>query len=105
MDHNLIDLSNRDLRRPYMLHAEENCILNATQKPLDSIKGAKAYITGTSCNLCLQKLIQFGVKEIIELDSLGTITENEETEIMRATILKAAQMTVKRIDRSSKWLR
>lgn len=94
-DKTKIDLYNRDARRPYMIHAEENAIMNSTKNPLDLINGAKAYITGRSCTGCLQKLLNFGIVEIIELDSLGSITdETQEYRNMRANILSMATFPI-----------
>lgn len=100
-DKSKIDIYNRDLRRPYYIHAEENSIMNCTVNPLDLIKGARAYITGRSCNVCLQRLINFGITEIIELDRQGSITESPQEEEMRQTILSMVpngSVTIRKFD-------
>ena len=76
----------RDLRRPYMIHAEENAILNCMVNPL-TVGGAKIYVTGLSCVPCLQRLINFGITEVYYANRAGSITESVETDIMRQNIL------------------
>jgi len=60
-----IDDSGLPLNRPnkysYMIHAEENAILNAT----GSLRNCTAYITAHPCLHCLQLLWQSGVRTII----------------------------------------
>lgn len=98
-DKSQIDIFDRDGRRPYMIHAEENAIMNSMVNPLNLIMGAKAYITGRSCNVCLQRLINFGIAEIYELDQPGSITDSPDQEIMREKILKMAgrEVTITKI--------
>lgn len=103
--HTFIDLSNRDLRRDYVIHSELNAILNSTKAPQDLAQGAKAYVTGRCCNGCLQHLIQYGVTEIIELDKIGSITEDARYQEIRSNILQMhPQVTMRQVDPSSKWL-
>lgn len=89
-DKGQIDIYDRDARRPYYIHAEENAIMNSTLNPLNLSMGAKAYITGRSCNVCLQRLINFGVVEIVEMDQMGSITDSPEQDKMREKILSMA---------------
>lgn len=60
-----IDDSGLPLNRPakyaYMIHAEENAILNAT----GSLRNCTAYITAHPCLHCLQLLWQAGIRTII----------------------------------------
>lgn len=104
--HDIVDLSNRDERRDYMIHSEMNAILNSTKSPQDLIFGAKAYVTGRCCNFCLQHLIQYGVVEIIELDKIGSITQDDDYKIVRSNILRMSpSVVVRQIDPNSKWLK
>ncbi len=50
-----------DTKYPYVVHAEANAILNATQ----SLKGSSIYVTLFPCNECTKLIIQSGIKEII----------------------------------------
>lgn len=104
-DPSKIDLSNREERRDFMIHSEMNSILNAHKNPKELDLGAKAYVTGRCCNFCLQHLIQFGVNEIIELDQLGSITEDAKYLKQRRLILEMNPSTiVRQIKPNSKWL-
>jgi len=49
---------------PYVVHAEPNAILNATE-PLD---GATLYVTLFPCNECAKLVIQSGIKEVVFLE-------------------------------------
>jgi dCMP deaminase len=49
---------------PYVVHAEQNAILNATE-PLDY---AKIYVTLFPCNECAKVIIQSGIREVIYLE-------------------------------------
>ena len=90
-DINLIPLNNRDLKRNYMIHAEENSVLNCSENP-NYIGGAKMYITGKPCINCLQRIINFGIQHVIYLDCVGTITENSTTEAIRTNILNMSKI-------------
>ena len=45
----------------YVVHAEQNAILNATS----SLKGGTLYTTLYPCNECMKSIIQVGIKEIV----------------------------------------
>lgn len=45
----------------YVVHAELNAILNATQ----SLKGCRIYVALFPCNECAKAIIQSGIKEVI----------------------------------------
>lgn len=51
-------LYNRDT---YVVHAEENAILNASQ----NVRGAEIYCTLFPCNECAKVIIQSGISEVI----------------------------------------
>jgi dCMP deaminase len=50
-----------DTKYPYVVHAEANAILNATQ----SLKGSSIFVTLFPCNECTKLIIQSGIKEIV----------------------------------------
>lgn len=53
------------LERPdkyfYMVHSEENAIINATQ----SLDGTTIYITGHPCHRCMRMIIQAGITKVV----------------------------------------
>lgn len=50
-----------DTKYPYVVHAEANAILNATQ----SLKGATIFVTLFPCHECVKLIIQSGIKELV----------------------------------------
>lgn len=58
-----VDFSDRDKRRPYMVHAEYNCLklcrISETEGPY------YLYVTMLPCARCLETACAYGVKEII----------------------------------------
>lgn len=53
-----------DTKYPYVVHAEENAVLNANAVT----EGARIYCTLFPCNECAKVIIQKGIKEIIYAD-------------------------------------
>jgi dCMP deaminase len=53
-----------DSKYPYVVHAEQNAILNATE-PLD---GATLYVTLFPCNECAKVILQSGIAEVVFLE-------------------------------------
>jgi dCMP deaminase len=94
----------RDKKRLWMIHAEENAILNCTTNPL-TIGGSKIYITGTPCVNCLQRIINFGINEIIYAKRVGSITENDETNKMRQDIILMSGIKIREFDLDNVWLK
>lgn len=104
-DESKIPYEIRDKKRLWMIHAEENAILNCTTNPLTLVDGAKMYVTGLPCVNCLQRIINFGITEIIHADRIGSIVENEETDEMRKAILEMSKIKVRKISLDSQWLK
>lgn len=50
-----------ETKYPYVVHAEANAILNATQ----NLKGSTIYVTLFPCHECTKLIIQSGISEII----------------------------------------
>ena len=71
-DDSIIPWFDRDEKRKWMIHAEENCLLNCT-KPGSYNNSFKMYITGLPCNNCLQRIINFGIKNIIIADRMDQL--------------------------------
>jgi dCMP deaminase len=53
-----------DTKYPYVVHAEPNAILNAT----NDLTNATIYVTLFPCNECMKLIIQSGIREIVYLD-------------------------------------
>lgn len=79
-----------DTKYPYVVHAEANAILNATQ----SIKGSTIYVTLFPCNECSKLIIQSGIKEIIYESNKY---EFKDTHKAALKMLDAAGVTYKKM--------
>ncbi len=53
-----------DTKYPYVVHAEPNAILNAT----NDLTNSTIYVSLFPCNECMKLIIQSGIKEIVYLD-------------------------------------
>lgn len=100
-DLSVIEPENRDLRRNFMVHAEENAILNSIVNPLN-IGGATLYCTGLPCNNCLQRIINFGITRVVYSIEESSILHNEESQKMREQLVKMSGIVVEQkiIDKS-----
>ena len=79
-----------DTKYPYVVHAEANAILNATQ----SLKGASIFVTLFPCNECTKLIIQSGIKEIVyESDKYEHTKEHQAA----VKMLKAAGVSYRQI--------
>jgi dCMP deaminase len=103
-DKSKIPYNIREKKRPWMIHAEENAMLNSRENPL-TIGGAKIYITGIPCVNCLQRIINFGITDIIYAKRMGSITENEETSKMREDIIKMSKIKISEVSLENFWLK
>jgi dCMP deaminase len=65
------ELRTRPNKYWYMIHAEENCIINYHGSHSD-LEGATMYITGEPCHRCLRMILQKGIRRIIH----GTVGSN-----------------------------
>jgi deoxycytidylate deaminase len=104
-DKKIINLENRDERRPWMIHAEENAIMNCSKNPLDLPQGAIIYVTGVPCVNCLQRIVNFGIKEVYFADRCGTITDNKMSDEMRGKIISMSGIKYERVSKENKWLK
>jgi len=89
-DKALVDPSDRNARRPYMVHAEQNAILNSTMRSNCSTM----YVTGEPCINCMLSMINFGVKRFCYVDSVGTITDNDETRLIKKNLIDSSGVEV-----------
>jgi dCMP deaminase len=65
---------NNELEKKYLyvVHAEQNAILNSTTK----LKGCKIYVALFPCNECCKLIIQSGISEIIYMDDKYAETDS-----------------------------
>jgi dCMP deaminase len=103
-DNSVIPFSVRDEKRKWMIHAEENAMLNVTQSSSERGDNARIYITGQPCNNCLQRMVNFGIKKIVMVDRIGSITENEETARMKEQIIQMSGMEVVKVSVLNPWV-
>ena len=61
-----------ETKYPYVVHAEPNAILNATE----NLTGATLYVSLFPCNECAKLIIQSGIKEIVYLDNKYADTDS-----------------------------
>lgn len=61
----------RPEKYPYLIHAEENAILNAARNGI-SLKGAKFYVTGHPCEHCFRMIRGVGASSVI----IGPVASN-----------------------------
>ena len=76
---------------PYVVHAELNAILNATQ----SLNGCTLYVSLFPCHECAKAIIQAGIKEIVYSDEKYNGTESD---IASKKMLDAAKVKYRKID-------
>lgn len=103
-DNSVIPFSVRDEKRKWMIHAEENAMLNVTQSSSERGLTCRLYVTGQPCNNCLQRMINFGIKTVIMADRMGSITENAETASMRDHLVRMSGLEVIKIPKSNPWI-
>ena len=104
-DTSKINIQNRDERRPWMIHSEENAMFNCTKNPLELPNGASIYVTGLPCVNCLQRIVNFGIKTIYMAQRDGSITENNNTQKMREQIIEMSKIKICEIAIDNKWIK
>lgn len=80
-----------DTKYPYVVHAEANAILNATQ----NLKDSTIYVTLFPCNECAKLIIQSGIKEIIYESNKY---EDSKEHAAATKMLKSAGITYRQIE-------
>lgn len=104
-DNSVIPFGVRDLKRKWMIHAEENAMLNVTQSSSERGLACRLYVTGQPCNSCLQRMINFGIRSIVMADRMGSITEDAASEAMRKELIRMSSLQVTKIPTSNLWIR
>jgi dCMP deaminase len=104
-DNSVIPFGVRDEKRKWMIHAEENAMLNVTQSSSERGLSCRLYVTGQPCNNCLQRMINFGIRTIVMADRMGSITENEESASMRRELVRMGGLQIAKISTTNPWIR
>lgn len=79
----------RPLKYKWVLHSERNALHNCESRP----DGCTAYITGKPCVECLKALYQEGVKKLVLLKRVGSVslsTDEEETAVWDEMVKRGA---------------
>lgn len=76
---------------PYVVHAEANAILNATQ----NLKGASIYVTLFPCHECVKLIIQSGITELVYRDDKY---EGTASDIAAKRMLDKANISYRKFD-------
>lgn len=76
---------------PYVVHAEANAILNATQ----NLNGASIYVTLFPCNECAKLIIQSGISEIVYESDKYKETDEHQAAIR---MLEAAHVKLRQVE-------
>lgn len=81
-----------ETKYPYVVHAEANAILNATQ----AVKNASIYVTLFPCNECTKLIIQSGIKEIVYESNKyqDTVEHKAAIKMLEAANVKTRQIKV-----------
>ena len=79
-----------DTKYPYVVHAEANAILNATQ----NLKESTIYVSLFPCHECTKLIIQSGIIEIVYLDNKY---ENTDSHKAAMKMIKSAKIKLRQI--------
>jgi dCMP deaminase len=80
-----------DTKYPFVVHAEANAILNATQ----NLNGSSIYVTLFPCNECTKLIVQSGIQEIVYESNKYQESKEHQAAIK---MLKAAGVTYRQIE-------
>lgn len=79
-----------ETKYPYVVHAEANAILNATQ----SLKDCTLYVTLFPCNECTKLIIQSGIKELVYVSNKD---EGKDFQIASKLMLEKANVMLRQL--------
>lgn len=90
--------NNREEKYKYVVHAEMNCIYNATYNGV-SLEGATIYISGLPvCSECAKGLIQVGIKRVVYHTGLDIIPNKwKESNDQTIELFSEADISYERI--------
>ena len=80
-----------DTKYAYVVHAELNAILNATQ----SLQNASLYVSLFPCNECAKAIVQAGIKEVVYEDDKYADTD---AVLVSKRILSGAGVTLRQLE-------
>jgi len=80
----------RPEKYPYILHAEENAILNART----SLNGCRIYVTGKPCVACLRRIMAVGITHIYYDGTKPSYQLEEEESIIFNRLLKMSNISI-----------
>lgn len=75
---------------PFVVHAEANAILNASQ----NLNDCKLFVTLFPCNECTKLIIQSGIKELVYISNKD---EGKDFQIASKNMLEKAQVKLRQI--------
>ena len=78
----------RPEKYPYMVHSEENAILNAARHGI-CLDGSTFYVTGTPCSRCLRMIINVGAKNVIHGPNEAVMHDDAEKLVIERINLSA----------------
>lgn len=84
-----------DTKYAYVVHAELNAILNATQ----SLRGCSLYVSLFPCNECAKAIAQSGIKEVVYEDDKYSNTDGD---FVSRKILEAAGVSFRKLENNVK---
>lgn len=76
-----------ETKYPYVIHAEANSILNASQP----VKGCSLYVTWYPCHECAKLIVQSGISKVIYLNK-HTETDYEQSLQLSEKLFKLARI-------------
>lgn len=84
-----------DTKYAYVVHAEENAILNSTS----GVKGASIFVSLFPCHECAKKIIQSGIKEVVFLSDKydGTPGNIASKRMLKASGVKTRHLQLTQI--------
>ena len=80
-----------ETKYPYVVHAEANAILNATQ----NLKDCTLYVTLFPCNECTKLIIQSGIKELVYVSNKD---EGKDFQIASKLMLEKANVLLRQLN-------
>lgn len=87
---------------PFMIHAEENALLNTNAK----LRGSNStlFVTGKPCLSCIQRVIQSGIKKVVYANRQGTKLETVETNDFFNKLVAESGIEVEKMDYDLSWI-
>jgi dCMP deaminase len=80
-----------ETKYPYVVHAEANAILNATQQ----LNDCTLYVTLFPCNECTKLIIQSGIKELVYVSNKD---QGKDFQIASKTMLEKANVKLRQLN-------